>query len=74
MKSKTHPLYYSDAKVTCGCGNTFTVGSVLKEIKIEFCSKCHPAFTGVKKFIDTTRRIEKFKEKLSRIQKMKKNN
>ena len=24
MKEKIHPKFYTDCKVTCGCGNTFT--------------------------------------------------
>jgi ribosomal protein L31 len=27
MKEKIHPKFYSDAKVTCSCGNVFTIGS-----------------------------------------------
>ena len=33
MKKDTHPTYFKDAKVTCACGNTFTVGST-KDAKI----------------------------------------
>ena len=24
MKEKIHPKFYTDCKVTCGCGNTFS--------------------------------------------------
>ena len=27
MKEKIHPKFYTDCKVTCGCGNTFITGS-----------------------------------------------
>ncbi|OHA97434.1 MAG: 50S ribosomal protein L31, partial [Candidatus Zambryskibacteria bacterium RIFCSPHIGHO2_12_FULL_38_34] len=37
MKTEIHPQYYTDAKVSCSCGNKFTVGSTQKEIKIEIC-------------------------------------
>ncbi|MCD4761109.1 50S ribosomal protein L31, partial [bacterium] len=30
MKKDTHPTYYTDAKVSCACGNSFTVGSTDK--------------------------------------------
>ena len=63
MKKDTHPTYYPDAKVVCACGNTFTVGSTVKEIHIELCSNCHPFYTGKQKLVDTARRVEKFQER-----------
>lgn len=64
MKKEIHPEYYPKAKVTCACGNSFTVGSTLKEIKVELCSACHPFYTGKQKLVDSARRVEKFKEKM----------
>lgn len=64
MKTGIHPTYY-DAKVTCACGNTFTVGSTKPEIYVEICAKCHPFFTGEMRFIDTMGRVEKFQQKQS---------
>lgn len=61
MKKDIHPKYNTDAKVTCSCGNTFVVGSTLKEMKVEICSACHPFFTGNEKVIDSAGRVEKFK-------------
>ena len=61
MKKDVHPDYHSDAKVTCACGNTFNAGSTVKEIKVEICSACHPFYTGKQKFIDTARRVDRFK-------------
>jgi large subunit ribosomal protein L31 len=60
MKDKIHPKYYPNAKVTCGCGNTFTVGSTTQEIRVEICSKCHPFYTGKQSLIDTAGRVERF--------------
>ncbi len=64
MKKDIHPQYYSDAKIICACGNTIIVGSTVKEIKVELCSKCHPFYTGKQKLVDTARRVEKFEAKL----------
>lgn len=61
MKTEIHPEYYTDAKVSCSCGNKFTVGSTQKEIKVEICSACHPFFTGNEKVIDAAGRVERFK-------------
>lgn len=66
MKKEIHPKYYSDAKVTCACGNTFTVGSTQKELSVEICSMCHPFYTGKQKLLDTARRVEKFQERLAK--------
>ncbi len=63
MKAEIHPKYSIEAKVTCVCGNTFTTGSVLKEINVDICSACHPFFTGQNKVMDAEGRMEKFKKK-----------
>jgi len=63
MKDKIHPKYYTDAKVTCSCGNTFTTGSTKKTLRVELCSKCHPFFTGEQKMIDTAGRVERFRRR-----------
>lgn len=61
MKTEIHPEYYTDAKVTCSCGNSFKVGATKKEIHVEICSACHPFFTGNEKVIDAAGRVERFK-------------
>ena len=63
MKAKIHPEYYTDAKVICACGNTFTTGSTKKTLKVELCSKCHPFFTGEQRVVDTLGRVERFKRR-----------
>lgn len=63
MKKEIHPEYHQDAKVTCACGHTFTVGSTRKDIQVEICSACHPFYTGKQKLIDTARRVDKFKKR-----------
>jgi large subunit ribosomal protein L31 len=63
MKSAIHPTWYPDARVTCACGNTFTVGMGVPELRVEICAKCHPFFTGEMKYVDTMGRVEKFQKK-----------
>ena|SRR3989337_163106 len=63
MKATGHPTYYSEAKVICACGNTFTTGSTKPEIRVEICAKCHPFFTGEMRFVDTLGRVERFQQK-----------
>ena len=65
MKKNIHPQYYPQAKASCACGHSFTIGSTVPEIKVEVCSNCHPFYTGKKKFIDTAGRLDKFKTRLA---------
>jgi len=62
MKNGIHPEYHT-INVACACGNKVEVGSVMKEMKVEICSACHPFFTGKQKLIDSAGRIEKFKQR-----------
>jgi large subunit ribosomal protein L31 len=61
MKKAIHPNYIKDAKVTCVCGAAMTTGSTQAELKTEICSQCHPFYTGKKKFVDATGRVDRFK-------------
>jgi large subunit ribosomal protein L31 len=63
MKDKIHPKYFNDARVVCACGNTFTTGATKKELKVEVCSQCHPFYTGERRVLDTTGRVERFKKR-----------
>lgn len=62
MKEGIHPNYQMST-VSCACGETFTTGSIKKELKVEICSKCHPFYTGKQRLIDIGGRIEKFNKK-----------
>jgi len=63
LKKGIHPQYYQ-ATVICGsCGTTFVTGSTKKDIRVEICSRCHPFFTGQRKFIDAEGRVQKFAKK-----------
>lgn len=62
MKQDIHPNYV-ESKVSCACGNTFTVKSAKDEIRVDICSECHPFFTGSEKILDSAGRVERFKKK-----------
>ena len=62
MKIQIHPQYFDDCKVTCACGNTFTTGATVREIRVDVCNMCHPFFTGEMKYVDTLGRVEKFEK------------
>ena len=71
MKKGIHPEYYPDAKVTCSCGNTFTVGSTKKVIRTDVCSVCHPFFTGEQRLVDTGGQVERFIRRLEKRQEIR---
>lgn len=62
MKTGIHPEYHQ-ARVICACGETFVTGSTKKDIRVEICSKCHPFYTGQRKFVDAEGRVQKFARK-----------
>lgn len=65
MKANIHPKYYSDAQVSCVCGNKFLTGSTKKIIQTDICNACHPFFTGEMRFVDTQGRVDKFQQKIN---------
>lgn len=78
MKSKIHPQNHPVVFIDTSCGAEFITTSTLKsdktrmidgvehyEINIEISSASHPFFTGKQVFVDTARRVEKFKEKMA---------
>lgn len=66
MKKEIHPKYYPDAKVTCACGNSWTVGATVSEIRTDVCSNCHPFFTGEQRIVDTAGQVERFRRRLAK--------
>jgi len=66
MKKNIHPEYY-EVVASCHCGAQFKIGSTLKEVHVDICSKCHPIFKGEKniKVLDSEGRIGRFKKRYS---------
>ena len=69
MKSDIHPKYFKTT-VRCACGSEFETGSTVEDIHIEICSQCHPFFTGKQKLVDSAGRIERFKQKYAKYNKV----
>jgi len=72
MKKEIHPKYV-ETTVVCGCGETFNTRSTKSKIMVEVCSKCHPFYTGKQKFVDAAGRVERFKQRYKKTQKLKGN-
>ena len=62
VKEKIHPKYEATT-ITCVCGEVIPTASTKKDIKVEICSKCHPFYTGVQRFVDAGGRVDRFKKK-----------
>lgn len=63
MKANIHPNFNTEAKIACACGNSFTSGSTIDNIRVEMCAKCHPFYTGTQKLVDTLGQVDRFVKK-----------
>mgnify|MGYP006140203243 FL=1 len=70
MKQEIHPNY-TDIKMTCSCGNTFTTKSTMHKdaMNIDICSECHPFYTGKQRLVDTAGRVDRFTKRFGAIKK-----
>lgn len=63
MRKDIHPAY-DIIQVTCSCGYTFQTRSALcRDLTIETCARCHPAYTGKHKATNTAGPIDKFRNR-----------
>jgi large subunit ribosomal protein L31 len=70
MKKDIHPKYYPNAVARCACGNTWTTGSTVPEIRTDVCSACHPFFTGEQRIVDSEGRVDRFYRRLEQARAM----
>jgi large subunit ribosomal protein L31 len=71
MKSDIHPAY-GFTQVRCACGEVFVTRSTKADIHVEICSKCHPFYTGKQKLIDTGGRVDRFRQRQAKTEKIQK--
>lgn len=72
MKKDIHPTYYKNAAIRCSCGNIIRTGATKSEMTVEICGACHPFYTGKARIVDAVGRVEKFKKRLAKKEKVKK--
>jgi large subunit ribosomal protein L31 len=65
MKKDTHPEY-TDAEISCACGNVVKTRSTVAKMHVNLCSACHPFFTGSAKLVDTEGRVDRFRKRYAR--------
>ena len=67
MKPNMHPEYLP-VKVACACGAHYeTRSGRLTDFTVDICASCHPFFTGKQKLMDTEGRVERFRNKYTKI-------
>ncbi|MEN8097614.1 MAG: 50S ribosomal protein L31 [Chloroflexota bacterium] len=66
MKTEIHPKYFTEAKASCSCGNTWTVGSTAPVVRTDVCNACHPFYTGEQRIVDTEGQVDRFYQRLER--------
>ena len=64
MKEEIHPKWFPEATVLCACGNSWTVGATVPEIRTDVCSACHPFYTGEQRIVDTEGQVDRFMKRL----------
>jgi large subunit ribosomal protein L31 len=64
MRPDIHPEWFAAARVHCSCGNSFTVGATVPEIRTDVCSACHPLYTGEQRIVDTAGQVDRFMRRL----------
>ncbi len=72
MQKSIHPTYHAQAKASCVCGATYTVGSTKDILNVEICSSCHPFYTGKENILDTAGRLDRFNKRRAAATKAKK--
>ena len=70
MRQGIHPEY-PEATITCACGATHKVRSTTGDYTVDICSQCHPFYTGKQRVVDTAGRVERFKRKFAKAEKLK---
>ncbi|MFH1708606.1 MAG: 50S ribosomal protein L31 [Planctomycetota bacterium] len=64
MQKDIHPAY-KKLEAKCTCGATFQVMSTMTDVNVAVCSQCHPFFTGAKRLMDASGRVDKFQRRFA---------
>lgn len=70
MREGIHPEY-TEATITCACGATHQTRSTAGSFTVDICKECHPFYTGKQRMVDTAGRVEKFRRRFAKAEKLK---
>ena len=71
MKAEIHPEY-TTVTVKCVCGKSWETRSTAgADLHVDICSACHPFYTGKQKLVDTAGRVERFRKRYEKVEKLK---
>lgn len=63
MKDGIHPPY-TEATISCACGNVVKIRSTVAKMHVDVCSRCHPFYTGKRQqLVDRGGRVEQFRKR-----------
>ena len=69
MAKSIQTTYYNNATARCqNCNSTYDLGSTQESTLVEICGHCHPFYTGQEVVLDTAGRIEKFQQRMEKVQ------
>ncbi len=60
-----HPELHLVEAVCATCGTSFPVRTTAESLRIDVCSNCHPAYTGVQRVVASGDRVERFNRRLA---------
>src|SRR5262245_47287763 len=63
LLKQIHPELMLTTVRCTSCGTTFTTRSTRRELVVDTCSNCHPAYTGVERAARSGSRIERFERR-----------
>jgi large subunit ribosomal protein L31 len=63
MQKTIHPVLHATTVVCATCGTSFETRSAAGDLRVETCSSCHQAFTGVERAAATGSRVERFERR-----------
>ncbi|WP_338822353.1 50S ribosomal protein L31 [Mycoplasmopsis felifaucium] len=72
MKKDIHPQYFQIEATCSTCGKHFQFGSTKKSISVDVCSGCHVVYTGDKAKTKATGMVDKFNQRLAKMNSSKK--
>jgi large subunit ribosomal protein L31 len=60
MRGAIHPQFVTTMVVCGDCGASFETRSTISELRLEICSRCHPAYTGRQQRPASGSQVERF--------------